>query len=180
MNNTENRFVEIARIGKVHGLDGTVRLRLAEDAEPIIKKDSLFYLKNRRGDLIPSRIVEFRVEKKHNVHLFFVKFDRIANRSEAGQFQDTPVYADVRIQQEPSETVHESIKGFEITDESGIIGRVAGVMQNPAHPIIEMETVDRNSETDIILIPWVEEYVISIDRNLKQVHCQNLDQLINL
>lgn len=180
MNNTENRFVEIARIGKVHGLDGTVRLRLSEDAEPIIKKDALFYLENRRGDLIPSRIIEFRVEEKRNVQLFFVKFDRIADRSEAEQFQDTPVYADIELQLDSSETDHESIEGFEIADKSGTIGRVVGVMQSPAHPIIEMETDEENTEADIILIPWVDEYVISIDRNLKQVRCQNLDQLINL
>ncbi len=175
MSNSDNRLVEIARIGKVHGLDGTVRLRLDEDAEPIIEKDVLLYLKTRRGDLIPARISEFRVEVKRNSRLFFVKFDRIADRSEAEQFQDTPVLADISFH--PSESDTDSIEGYEIVDETGSVGSVTGLMQNPAHPIIE---VDLQPRYGTLLIPWVDEYVVSIDKNQKQVICQNLDQLKNL
>jgi 16S rRNA processing protein RimM len=175
MSSSDSRLVEIARIGKVHGLDGTVRLHVDEDAETIIEKDVLLHLKTRRGDLIPARIIEFRVEIKRNSRLFFVKFDRIADRSEAEQFQDTPVLADTGLRPPKPDT--DSIEGFEIVDETGAIGIVTGLMQNPAHPIIEAEI---QSQYGTLLIPWVDEYVVSIDKKQKKVICQNLDQLINL
>ncbi len=178
MSSTEGRLTEIARIGKVHGLDGTVRLQPDEDCELVIEKNSVLFLQNRRGDLIPARVTDFRVEKKRNKRLFFVKFDRIADRTEAEQFQDRPVFADIKKSKTDIDPEDPDITGFMIIDESGLTGTVSGVMANPAHPIIEA-AIHENRETDIMLIPWVDEYVKSIDRKQKQVICHNLDQLIS-
>jgi 16S rRNA processing protein RimM len=178
MSSSENRLTEIARIGKVHGLDGTVRLQPDDDLEYVIEKNSVLFLQNRRGDLIPARVTDIRVEKKRNKRLFFVKFDRIADRTEAEQFQDRPVFSDIIKSQTDNDPEDSDITGFTIIDESGIVGTVSGVMDNPAHPIIEA-AIHEIRETDKLLIPWVDEYVNSIDRKQKKVICHNLDQLIS-
>lgn len=178
MSRTRNRLTEIARIGKVHGLDGTVRFHLKDEHEPLIELNSILYLQNRRGDFIPARVMDIRVEKKRNKRLFFVKFDRIADRSEAEQFLERPVYAKPELIKPDLESSMHNITGFEIVDNSGLVGIVSGVMENPAHPIIEAEIVKRHKK-EMLLIPWVDEYVNSIDTEHEIVLCHNLDQLMN-
>jgi 16S rRNA processing protein RimM len=178
MSNTENRLTEIARIGKVHGLEGNVRLLLQDEFEPLIEVDRLLYLQNSRGDIIPARLTDVRVEKKRNKRLFFVKFDRIADRTDAEKYQDRPVFAEAEKPDPASNQKESDIIGFIILDDSVSIGTVSGIMENPAHPIIEAElNIDR--ETEVFLIPWVDEYVKSVNPEKKQIICQNLDQLIS-
>lgn len=178
MQHKNNRYHEIARIGKVHGLDGTVKVAVRKEAETLFDKDKLFYLKNRRGDIFPARITDIRVESKNQTRMFFVKFDRIADRSQAELFRDTAVYTDEEVT--PSEeTPADSIEGFEVRDMDGLLGYVAGLMTNPAHPIIEVTPAGKD-RSENLLIPWVDEYVRSVDEGSKTVLCQNLNQLKNL
>ncbi|MEX1063260.1 MAG: ribosome maturation factor RimM [Balneolaceae bacterium] len=171
-----NRLVEIARIGKVHGLEGSVRLQLSEEAEQFIEEGNLLYLKNRRGDLVPARIIDVRVEMKRNMRSFFVKFDRIADRSQAALFQDTPVYTDYPPETESPSFDAGRMEGFEVRDRAGHVGTVTGLMQNPAHPILVVKDKDENS----ILVPWVDMYVLSVDTDNHIVTCRNIDQLKSL
>src|SRR5690625_3985944 len=95
MGPSQDPLTEIARTGKVHGLDGTIRLLPLLEAVPPLQVGSLLYLETRRGERIPVRIVQVRLEEKRNTPLFFVKFDRISSRSEAERVQDCAVYADL-------------------------------------------------------------------------------------
>jgi len=178
MQSADDRLVEIGRIGKAHGLTGDVKVQISEMAVSILNKKNLFYLKNRRGDMIPARISELRSEEKRNKRSFFVKFDRISGRSQAESFQDTPVYVDPKLlagQSDESDESSGNILGYCVNDESGIVGIVNEVIENPAHPIIEVQMTDQNNRK--LLIPWVDEYVISVDRNKEQLKCQNLQLL---
>ena len=76
-----NRFIEIGRIGRPRGLEGLVRF-MPNDifTADLFDQVSVFYIKNQRSDLIPTRVESIRVEKKRNQQTFFVKFDTIANR----------------------------------------------------------------------------------------------------
>lgn len=172
MRNADNRLVEIGHIGKAHGLTGNVRVRISDEAVSLFNKHTLFYLKNRRGDFIPARITELQSEQIHNQHSFFVKFDRIADRSQAESFQDTPVFVDSDLIADQSLNDPENFIGYRVTDETGFVGIVNEILENPAHPIIIVEIPDLKNKN--LLIPWVDEYVLSVDKNDQQIECQNL------
>lgn len=178
MRNADDRLVEIGRIGKAHGLTGDVRVRISDESTHLLNKKSLFYLKTRRGDLIPARISELRSEQKRNQRSFFVKFDRIADRLQAESFQDTPVYVDSDLVADKPVESFGNITGYSVTDENGPVGIVKGIIENPAHPIIEVEMTDQNNKN--LLIPWVDEYVISVDKYDQHMECQNLHILKEL
>lgn len=180
MKDPDGRFEEIARIGKAHGLDGTVKLlpELDENLlETVLTAGQILHLENRRGDLIPARITDMRIEKKRNAYMFFVHFDQITDRSQAEQFQDGPVYIDRNLL-EPRDGTGEDlpdITGFEVTDPSGLKAVVSGMLESPAHPIIEMSVGSAS-----FMVPWVDEYVVSIDPEDRVINCRNLEQFLDL
>lgn len=176
MNSEETRLVEVARIEQAHGLKGTLRVRVEKRAESLFQSGSILYLTNRRGDKIPSRILDVRVEEKQKERLFFVKFDRIADRDQAAGFLDSTVYADESLL-EPEEESGADIIGFEIRVENRTAGQVIDLISNPAHPILEAR-IDGIIHT--VLIPWVDEYVTEVDEDRGWVHCRNLETLTEL
>ncbi|MEX0769504.1 MAG: ribosome maturation factor RimM [Balneolaceae bacterium] len=186
MHHADDRFIEIARIGKAHGLEGVVRiLPESGSSAKFIEKNQVLYLRNRRGDLFPSRIESVRVESKRKKHLFFVKFDRITDRTQAEEFQDTPVSVDRLVAKMPEKKIADKredpreIIGFDVEDSSGFHAVVTEILENPAQLLIEME-VQTESEVTSILVPWVDAYVLSVDYKKGQVVCQDLDLFLEL
>lgn len=181
MNERDDRLTEIGRIVKMHGLDGTVRVVPdRDDVSHLFSEGSLLYLKSRRGELMPARIENARQEGGGRP-LFFVKFDRISDRTEAESWRDTAVYTadelpetDDLMDEMPDPT------GYRVIDPEGPSGEVADVMDNPAHPILEVHLEKEEGLVDIVLVPWVDEYVVSADPSTQTLTCRNLNQLIDI
>lgn len=178
-NPANSRFVEIGRIGRPRGLDGTARFT----PDPLFTVDLfenpvLFYLKNSRGDLVPARLNSYQVENKRNQQTFFVKFDVIANRNDAEAAMNKALYVD---KDEPglavssSESIEESITGYSVWFRKKEIGHVLDLLENPAHPILEIKY-----GAESLLIPYVDEFVDRVDHKKGSVFCKNLDQLTDL
>ncbi|MCG2587227.1 ribosome maturation factor RimM [Rhodohalobacter sulfatireducens] len=171
-----NRFVEIGRIGRPRGLEGVVRFMPNHNfADDLFDRADLFYMKNERTDLVPSRIESVHVETKRNQQTFFVKFDMIANRTDAETAQNKAVFIKADLFDEvvePEENDEESFFGYIIKYDGEEFGKVLDVLKNPAHPILE---VKHGSGT--ILIPMVDEYIDDTDHENGIISCINLDQL---
>ncbi|WP_234567899.1 ribosome maturation factor RimM [Rhodohalobacter sp. 614A] len=171
----ENRFVEIGRIGRPRGLDGIVRFMPNQNFnDDLFDRADLFYTKNERSDLVPSRIESLHVETKRNHQSFFVKFDMIASRTDAEEAQNKAVFIKTDIFDEIAEPADDadSYMGYTIEFDGEEFGEVLDVMMNPAHPILEVK-----HGAGTILIPMVEEYVEETDPDNRIIFCINLDQL---
>lgn len=170
-----NRFVEIGRVGRPRGLEGVVRFMPNENfADDLFDRADLFYMKNERTDLVPSRIESVDVETKRNQQTFFVKFDMIADRTDAETAQNKAVFIKADLFDEVVDTPDDddSFISYTIEYDGEEFGEVLDVMMNPAHPILE---VKHGSGT--ILIPMVDEYVDETDHENGIITCINLDQL---
>lgn len=172
----ENRFTEIGRIGRPRGLEGVVRFMPNQNfSEDLFEQADLFYMKNERSDMVPSRIDSVHVETKRKDRTFFVKFDMIANRTDAETAQDKAVFIKTEVfddVMDPAEDA-ESFIGYTIQYGGEEFGEVLDVMMNPAHPILEVK-----HDAGTILIPVVDEYVEKTDHENGFIFCINLDQLI--
>jgi 16S rRNA processing protein RimM len=171
----KNRFVEIGRIGKPRGLEGVVRFMPNQHfVDDLFDRVDLFYMKNERTDLVPSRIESVHVETKRNQQTFFVKFDMIANRTNAETAQNKAVFIKAEIFDEiadPAEEI-ESFFGYTIEYDGEEFGEVLDVLMNPAHPILQVK-----HGAGTILIPMVDEYVNETDHENGIIYCINLDHL---
>lgn len=170
-----NRFIEVARFGRPHGLEGELKI-LPNDLFDVslIEESRVIRYLNKRGDLVPARVNNLRVELKANQQTFFVKLDVIKNRNEADSFSGKALFAE-KTEIPSFETEHDiDIIDFVLHYKGDEIGRVTDLLENPAHAIIEA-----NTEYGLLLIPWVDEFIDSIDADKQMIVCKNLNQFID-
>lgn len=170
-------FEEIGRIGRPRGLDGIVRFMPAFPiSADLLKSIKIVYIKNERSDLIPVRIESVQLEEKNNRQTFFVKFDMIANRTEAEAMMDKAIFSDQLIDEDAAESTEaEDLSGYEVIYNDELFGKVLDLLENPAHPILEIK-MDEGS----LLIPFVDEFVEKTDHDNRKIYCRNMDQLTDL
>lgn len=174
----ENQYQKIGYIARSHGVRGEVLMISETYAPTLFDSLDLVRIQNTRGDLIPARIESVRVQEKNNRLSFFIKFEHVTDRTDAEKIKQLAVYAsrdsvDHLVKQEDATT---GFTSFEICVEDTRIGSIEHVIDNPAHPILQVVT----GEHEQLLIPLVDEYVVTIDEEAKQIQCKNLEQLSNL
>jgi len=173
-NYADDRFEEVARFGRPHGLDGEIKLLPNDNFDKkLIAENKILYIYNERGDILPVRVQYNRTEFKSNQHLFFVKLDLIKNRSDADLFKDRKLLADKKDIPERELSGSNNLSGYKLFYGGRQIGSVLNTMENPAHLIIEAET-----EHGVILIPFADEYILNVDHEKNTIICVNIDQLL--
>lgn len=172
-----NRFTEIGRIGRPHGLEGKVRFLPNEVfTDDLLDSVTVLYMRNDRSDLVPVRIENIQTESKKNQLTFFVKFDTIADRNEAEAAMNKALFVENEMLHSSDPEEEEiSLTGYAIVFKNKEVGRVLDVLENPAHPILEIKT-----ESGPLLIPFVDEFIEKTDHQNATLFCQNLDQLSDL
>ncbi|WP_020403416.1 ribosome maturation factor RimM [Gracilimonas tropica] len=167
-------FAQVGYVEEAHGLDGFLKVFFDVDDPAKVDDLKLVYLRNERGDFVPTRIMDLRVEEKRNQFSFFVQFDHIADRTAAEALRGKGIFLEaddaesfIEAEAETDDTLidHEV---FDDRDES--IGLVIDVMDNPAHPILVVATTSGSR-----LIPYIEHFVR--DTRDGNIYCQNLDEL---
>lgn len=167
-------FIQVGHVERSHGLEGNLRVFFDVDDPAKVEDLTLVYLRNDRGDFIPARITDLRVEGKRNQFSFFVQFDHIADRTAAEALKGKGIF----LEAEHAETLSDDDaqaddtlidhEVFDDRDES--LGLVIDVMENPAHPILVVATTSGSR-----LIPYIEHFVR--DTRDGNIYCQNLDEL---
>ena len=173
----DHQYFLIGYIARSQGVDGTV-LIIPELYAPTLFDDiDLVRLKDARGDLIPARIESVQVQEKNDRLSFFVKFDHITDRNQAEMLKTNEVFvAREKVEHFIKDESTMEFASFEVQNEHGsIIGVVDEIMDNPGHAILAVST-----DNGKLLIPFVDEYVSSIDEENAMIYCQNLHQLSNL
>ncbi len=173
-NYADDRFVEVARFGRPHGLEGEIKL-LPNNYfdEKLIAENEVLYFTNERDDIMPARVQYNRIEYKSNQFSFFVKLDVINDRSDADSFKDRRLLADKNEIPNPEITKTDNLSGYKLVYEGQSVGSVLNTLENPAHLIIEAET-----KYGMMLIPFVDIYIRNVDHDNNEILCINLDQLL--
>lgn len=172
-----SQYEEVGYVARAHGTAGEVMI-IPEFAVPdLLQKDDLVRIKNHRGDLIPARIEKLRVDDRKNRISFFVKFDHVADRTQAEQLKGQKIFIEAdKVEAWIGEDEEELYMDYEVFDEhDAYVGLVEDIIPNPAHPILEVV-----SDGSRLLVPAVDEYIRSVDQEGRKLFCRNLDQLAGL
>lgn len=172
-----SQYTEVGYVARAHGTAGEVMI-IPEFAVPdLLQTEDLVRIKNHRGDLIPARIEKLRVDDRKNRISFFVKFDHVADRTEAEQLKGHKIFLEAgKVETLIGEEEEELYMDYEVFDEhDAYVGLVEDIIPNPAHPILEVIT-----DGGHLLVPAVDEYIRSVDEEGRRLYCQNLDQLTGL
>jgi 16S rRNA processing protein RimM len=158
-------------------VDGTVLIIPEIYAPAFFDGIELVRLQDERGDMIPARIESLRVQEKDKRLSFFVKFNHVADKNQADRLKGQLVFVGRdEVEHLLEENSADTLASFHVIDENGAeIGVVDEVIDNPAHPILAIQTAESEQ-----LIPLVDEYITEIDEENGLIYCRNISQLDDL
>lgn len=170
-------FVQIGHIIKSQGLKGELKVHFDSIDPDLMEQVSMVYLRNDRGDFYPSRLSGIRIEEKGNKHSFFVQFEQIADRSSADAMKNKAFFLERKEAEQLLTEEAEELPfiDFEVMFEDSAIGYVDEVIDNGVQQLLSIA-----SSKGALLVPVVDEYVVSIEHESKTIYCQNLDRLAEL
>lgn len=114
---------------------------------------------------------------------YLVWFDSIGNRTDAEKLENH--FCLVRTSDLPegfADQQGNNLIGFKIVDADGsLIGMVAGLEENPAHALLVVDrSASKSQPADEVLIPLVDEFLISIDEEAREIRVSLPDGLLDL
>lgn len=171
----EHQYKKIGYISRSHGVQGEVLIIPGIYAPALFDILDLVRIETARGDLIPARIESVRVQEKNNRLSFFVKFEHVVDRTQAEELKNLSVFVDRDAVASllDSDEPPLDLTSFQIFSDGESVGAVDMMLDNPAHPILQVTTNDQEQ----LLIPVVDEYITDIDEEARQIQCKNLNQL---
>ena len=174
----DNQYQQIGYIARSHGVQGDLLIIPNIYAPTLFDALDLVRIENTRGDLIPARVESVRVQEKKNRLSFFVKFEHVSDRTQAEELKNFAVYADHEMVESLLDTDDKpmDLTSFNVWADGEYFGSVEAMLQNPAHPILQVITTEQKE----LLIPVVEEYVAEVDEENQKIQCKNLHQLEGL
>ncbi len=164
----------LGKIVKKYSFKGELLVKLDTDDPSIYTKmESVFIDKNK--SLIP-----FFIERSslHKSTLLRVKFEDIDSEEDADKLLKSELYLPLEFlpQLTGNKFYYHEIVGFEAEDLSfGLVGIVKGVNDTTNQAILE---IDRNGSE--ILIPLIDDFIKSVDRELKKIILEVPEGLIDI
>ena len=164
----------LGKIVKKYSFKGELLVKLDTDDPSIYTKmESVFIDKNK--NLIP-----FFIERSslHKSTLLRVKFEDIDSEEDANKLLKSELYLPLEFlpQLTGNKFYYHEIVGFEAEDLSfGLVGIVKGVNDTTNQAILEIE---RNGSE--ILIPLIDDFIKSVDRELKKIILEVPEGLIDI
>ena len=173
-------FQKIGTIVKAHGLKGEVLVSVEVDLPELLEQQNLFYTNNLRGDLEPRRVERSYLANKKSRPSFFVKFESVDDRAQAERLVRRSIHVTADLYEQmmlPDDTISgDELIGYTILDESNQkCGEVVDVLENPAHIILHVA-----SKNGPYMVPFVDEYVLSVNDDQIVIYCRNLQPLMDV
>ena len=159
-----NDFLEVGVVISLHGFRGDLKLRTLPTGDLALPGARKVYLKDSEGRLVQYEAVRSS-RHKQNILLRLAgsenleAAERLVGASVWMAKADLPELDDYRY-------YLSDLEGLDVVDHKlGAIGQVVGMFSTPAHDILEVD-----GPTGEILIPAIEPFLVSVDRDKAQLH----------
>lgn len=152
--------VIIATIGKAHGLRGEVALTLRTDQPEERLQPGIAFPVQAAGAPRTLTVASTRIQQGR----WYVRFEEVADRSDAESLRGVDLQIDVDAEQEadedPDAWYPSQLKGLTVQHVDGReLGTVSGIEHYPAQDLLIVRTTDRRR----VQLPLVEQLVPEVD-----------------
>ena len=171
---TKIERANIGTLAKPHGIAGEIVLRILPQWESYSPNPSYIFIE-LQGEVVPFQLNSLRI--KNNLE-WLVTVDTITSTEDAQKLQGAEVYMDLKELGEASEEIAntKSLLGYSVEDKNfGSLGKVKRVAEIQNNPLLEVEHKGKE-----ILIPFQEDFIISIDKEKRMILLDTPPGLIDL
>lgn len=160
--------IQIGKIVNAVGLKGEVKVYNYSRSKERYEELESIYVEN----------TEYKIEHvRYNKEIVILKLSGINDRNAAEAAKGKDLYidgSDLPVLSEGEYYVRDMI-GLSVVDDAGnVLGRLSDVIQNSAQDLYEVEMKDGKK----ILIPAVEEFILNIDMEKRQIDVKPIEGLI--
>ncbi|WP_176521773.1 ribosome maturation factor RimM [Longimonas halophila] len=169
-------LVQVGRVGKPHGLDGTVKvIPLSDDPDRFATFDTVYVGRNaERATAHAVRDVRFQPHKKGTTVLLSLETATDRNEAEALRRLDVFVPESVFALDGEERFVHDLV-GYAVYSGEECVGTLTEVMALPGPDALVIETTEGYDA----LVPFVEAFVPRIDDDAQRIHLNPVEGLLD-
>lgn len=170
---TPDECFELGYIVRPHGLKGALQIHLdVDDPAKYSKMESVFILSG--GNLVPFFIKSIQINGVKGI----LELDDVKSAEEAQVLKSCPLYLPLTLlpRLKKGQFYYHQVIGYTVVDKlQGPLGTIDGVFSSGAQDIINMNFREKE-----VLVPVSNEIVLYADHDLKQVHVQLPDGLLDI
>lgn len=177
-NETDGEFVEVAKIGRAHGIEGEVRVFTREPDWEGFREGAVLYLEERDGSYRELTVEKWRLASDFVI----AQFASLDDRGEAEKLRNRMLSMpeDELPNLEEGEVYHYELEGRDVYVEPHPeadggperIGRVAGIFETPANDVMVVDL----QGGDELYVPMFEGAIEAIDADSEAVYLRPLDE----
>ncbi|TDI76219.1 MAG: 16S rRNA processing protein RimM [Bacteroidetes bacterium] len=172
-----NSLREIGRLGKPHGVHGEINMiPVSPDLDRLLGLASI-YVGPDEESAVPMTIVSSRVHLAKKGQTLLLRLNGVSDREAVGFERGNRVFAsdedlpDLRDQ----EYYYSDIVGFQAVSETGeALGKVTDVLDRPPQDLLVINALNGQE----VFIPLVNEFVLVVDQEKKQVVLSLIEGMI--
>jgi len=167
-------FVRVGKLGKVHGLEGFLRLNLEEIYLEDVANAGVLFAGHPRTPL------PYFIESVKGGPILLVRFEDMTSREDAAPLSGQDIYLrETDISDSPDQPegpAYEELVGYQLHDaQAGPVGEIAEVLEYPQQWIAIIRRDDQE-----IMVPLNEVFVQSVDEGQQVVHTDLPEGLLYL
>ena len=157
-------YISVGKLGKPHGLSGAFRFFLDRELKSKNKLPGHFLL-NMKGNFMPWFVKEIEWT---GFNEGFILFEEVTSPEKGKQYTGTEICLsekDITQYFKKDADSLDYLNGFKAIDETeGELGFIEEVIENPGQVLLSI-----NNNGNEILIPFVEEFVVSLNKRKKEI-----------
>jgi len=169
------QYHPVAYLKKPHGVYGKIEAEGDALTKSLLDNNDLFWIIDEHNMLVPLRVDSYK-KAGDSSETFFVQFDGITSRDAAVPLTNVTLYLELNnVQQRTESQKMENDRAVDIIDyvildqQNNSEGSVVDLVESPAHPILVLDTD--------LMIPFVDEFIVSVDEERKIIYCKNIAPL---
>ncbi len=165
-------FLAIGLLGRMHGVEGEIRMKVLTDFPERIQARTQVFIGE---DHQPARVRRVRWQNED----LLVVFDNYENRQAAAELRNQMVY--VRTQDLPAlaegEYYHHQLIGLRVFDETHLLlGQVSEILSTGSNDVLVVDAENRKE----ILVPILEDTILEVDTGLGEMSVRLLPGLLEI
>lgn len=173
--NNKTEKVKIGTFIKPHGIAGEMVLRISPQWQIYYSPNPSYLFIELQGEQVPFQLNSLRIK---NDQEWLVLIDTIDSTEDVQKLQGCDVYINMEELGEASDEDNDTLRisGYTVTDKNyGPLGKVKRIAEIHNNPLLEIEYNEKE-----VLIPFQEDFIISIDKEKMTILLETPPGLIDL